>query len=274
MQGQQESPRLITQAFTVIAIASTLLASCTSSKTTFVPSDAAALHGACDGYLACIARVAPDRLPGVLEGYGPDGTCWKSDASAALCETACSSALETTCPVAVAVDAGSDTVISPVSSTYYVSCLPNISLGDVSKTLRFRATALFTPDGGGGGTLDMTLVALLGGATDLGHVSTESAAKPIVITGARVEANGAFDLDLNNPTIPQEANPVTNRQFTLEEGRMTGVLVSQEASCAELDGRTNTGTSLDDPGDICIFRAFSGNSGPLPALTKADFHCP
>jgi hypothetical protein len=49
----------------------------------------------CADYLSCAAEVTPGTLPGLLDSYGPSGTCWSSGAQlASTCETACTSGVE------------------------------------------------------------------------------------------------------------------------------------------------------------------------------------
>lgn len=53
-------------------------------------------RASCDAYLACLAKASPATFPAALAAYGPDGTCWRTDASAtaAACASACESSRE------------------------------------------------------------------------------------------------------------------------------------------------------------------------------------
>ncbi|MCY1064238.1 hypothetical protein OV090_05680 [Nannocystis sp. RBIL2] len=49
----------------------------------------------CQRYLACLAVIEPNELPGALAGFGKDSDCWTGSASdAELCQTACVTGLE------------------------------------------------------------------------------------------------------------------------------------------------------------------------------------
>jgi hypothetical protein len=50
---------------------------------------------ACRALLACAQSVAPESLDSLSEQYGSDADCWGSEASASVCDAACSSSLDT-----------------------------------------------------------------------------------------------------------------------------------------------------------------------------------
>lgn len=50
-------------------------------------------HGACDDLLECVGEVEPSAIGPLLEAYGSEGECWKSEENAELCRDACADAL-------------------------------------------------------------------------------------------------------------------------------------------------------------------------------------
>ncbi len=49
---------------------------------------------ACDQLIECVTEVAPGDVGGMLDSYGPDGSCWASAESAEICEEACFQAMQ------------------------------------------------------------------------------------------------------------------------------------------------------------------------------------
>ncbi len=47
------------------------------------------LHPVCDGYLACLAEVAPEEVASATEAYGADSACWAYESTASTCEAQC-----------------------------------------------------------------------------------------------------------------------------------------------------------------------------------------
>lgn len=160
------------------------------------------------------------------------------------------------------------------SGNYLIWCLPRLALGDLVKSLRFRAELTFTGNAAGG-KIDAKLYPLLKTATDLSQISTAGAA--LDIKGATVKADTSFSMVFDpSIVVAGDANPFSGNNITIEGARLDGYLLSTESFCAELVGEVTKpiSSSFADPGDICLYRRFDQPSGPLPPLKVEDFHCP
>lgn len=69
--------------------------------------NAAPLRSSCERYLSCAAIASPATLPTLLEGYGPNGTCFR-DGEDAVCESACLRGLSQLRTSSVAPECGCD----------------------------------------------------------------------------------------------------------------------------------------------------------------------
>lgn len=75
-----------------LGLALLLTAACSESGGPSASDEAiAAGRAACDRYLECVAATTPEAVGALLEGYGPEGTCWRTDEISAieLCTEAC-----------------------------------------------------------------------------------------------------------------------------------------------------------------------------------------
>lgn len=75
-----------------LGLALLLTAACSESGGATASDEAiAAGRAACDRYLECVAATTPEAVGALLEGYGPEGTCWQTDEISAidLCAEAC-----------------------------------------------------------------------------------------------------------------------------------------------------------------------------------------
>ncbi len=156
--------------------------------------------------------------------------------------------------------------------TYFVQCLPNLALGAVKTSFKFRGAVTFVPSAGGGGKLVSSLTPLDKNVTDLG----QTVGDPISLPEAAVAADGKFELILGSLTVPGAANPLSGNNVQIENGKIIGILQGEASVCGELNGQITSPIqiSIDEPGDICLYRKMDGLTGPVPQLTRGDFHCP
>lgn len=175
-------------------------------------------------------------------------------------------------PIPVAVSDASFEGAAPdggFSSDYYVACLPSIALGNLQKTLKFRASVVYTATN----TINITMYPIKAGAADL----SETIGAPLVKNDTPVTADGKFVADFGTPGIDGPANPISGNPITFGKCIMEGYLTEPPAKfCAELNALIvkPSEISLEEPGDACRFWKIEAPSGPLPPIKKEDFVCP
>ncbi|MFO0677552.1 MAG: hypothetical protein U0169_13535 [Polyangiaceae bacterium] len=156
--------------------------------------------------------------------------------------------------------------------TFFVQCLPKLALGAVKTSFKFKGAVTFTPTAGGGGKVASSLTPLDKAATKI----TDEVGAAIPLPETVVAADGKFDLKLGSVTVPGQANPLSGNPVQIENGAIVGILQGSSSICGELNGQITSPIqiSIDDPGDICLYREMAQGAVDVPQLVLADFHCP
>ena len=174
------------------------------------------------------------------------------------------------------VDAGSFEAALPdggFEGTYYLTCLPLLALGDVTKALSFQASFEVLPAPDGGSMAALSAIALRLGATDLSDT-----VGPTDMASGTLDASGVGNVTFADAlTIPKEADPVSTNDVTIGAGAYMAFYVS---SATDLCSGFNADVTAPLPLTLvaaqtpCVMRRFAQPSGPLPALMTSDYHCP
>jgi hypothetical protein len=176
-------------------------------------------------------------------------------------------------------DAGADTgpLYAPdasiATSTYFMSCLSQ--LAEVpAQASNFAATLGYTPVSGGGGTLTVSLQALVSpGATNLGDTSGATvSAKP-----TPVAANGTAHVDFGAVTVPGNANAVQpGAPIVFSDVTMDFHIESAQAVCSLLGGTLTmpVGLTLTPSRNPCILVPVASATAPIPTVQASQYHCP
>jgi hypothetical protein len=158
--------------------------------------------------------------------------------------------------------------------TYFLSCLPTLSGGDVTKALNFQATLEVLPSADGGSTMTFSGIALKVGAADLSDTVGATNVGSGTI-GAMGEGDVIIPAEI---IIPGEANPIaTGTAATIAPGAdLKFYVTSATQLCAGLTATVTAPMMLKLAGNAtpCILQEFPGPSGALPTLNACDYHCP
>jgi hypothetical protein len=215
----------------------------------------------CDRYLSCLSAASPATFPAALATYGPDGPCWKSESTAASCETACREGLKplelaypTRPECAIPTEAGvPDARVTDANPTVDFGPLPVASEVDVlfmidnSNAMEWAQQRL-------NGELGVLLEALrnpkLGGA---GCSSTNRAAckLPSLHIGVVSSDLGAGSYSL--PTCEVKGGDGGKLQ---SKARRSGCTPPKDPYISYVDGVTNVPSATSDPVDQ-VKEAFS-----------------
>lgn len=166
-----------------------------------------------------------------------------------------------------------------VKGTYVATCFTVLS-SSADNVLRFFTETNYTPDGGGGGKLTMSMKPLKGYADGKATppkcvCQSETSGATLNVKDAPVDAQGKFQVNMGKIDVPPEANGISGRPITLDPIVLTGRFAS-EKFCAELSGKVTQPISIElAPGDgknICLFTpAKEGDTAP--AFKEAEFVC-
>jgi hypothetical protein len=152
--------------------------------------------------------------------------------------------------------------------TYYMSCRPR----DLPVEFAFavQQTVMSSADWTSG-TLDMVLTPLRVGA---GSLMDAVQSGTFEVPTTTLESDCTFTQKIGSMTLPAEANPLT-RDLRIENAVLRGKLLASEPSCGELDGMVPLiMLSLENDGDVCVWRPVLSPTAPLPAVADSDYVCP
>ena len=160
------------------------------------------------------------------------------------------------------------------TAAYYLACLPELVAGNVTRTLRFAATVTYTPKDASSkkGTLDIQLVSLVKGATDLSQTVGASfgTSEPTPVDEA-----GNFDASMGAPTVPAAANPISTNDAVFSRASLKGTLLGHDFFCSDLLGQVVSPEIIDfSGGNYCLFFFHPQSTGVLESLVADQFHCP
>jgi hypothetical protein len=175
-------------------------------------------------------------------------------------------------------DAGVDTgpLYAPDASipttTYFMSCLSQLAAVPAQASI-FAVTLGYTPASGGGGTLNMSLQAVVTGASNLGDTSGATvSAKPTAVA-----ANGTAHVDFGAVTVPGNANAVTpGAQIVFTDVTMDFHIESAKEVCTLLGGTLTApvGLTLTPSRNPCILIPVASATAPVPTVQPSQYHCP
>ncbi len=211
-------------------------------------------YPACARYIGCVAALAPAAAAEVVDGFGPEGSCWTPE-TADLCVQSCIEARldlmmlnpnesacwdctdDTHCSDAPALTCEPQRRIcvehrSP-SGVYLVA----VSLPAVPPqphlSLQFIGWVAASLDAEGTGTVELELQPL--------SLDLESTTEPREEIGDRFSYQAAvtewsYVMSVEDLVIPPEADPVDGVGFVLDDVEMTGSFANLDAWCGHAEG--------------------------------------
>lgn len=184
-------------------------------------------------------------------------------------------------PPTPTVDASIDTKPpeQAVEALYVGICTTKLALKDPAQALRFHTQTKFTPDGSGGGSLEMVvrpLVGYQGGRAIIPNAValSETRGNPITLTTPVAAGQGRFTANLGTLNLPGECNSISGSDAVVEGTTLDGRFGEGEF-CALLSGQLKipyeyTFVAQDN---ACLF--IKVNEGdPVPTRTAEQFVCP
>lgn len=156
--------------------------------------------------------------------------------------------------------------------TYFAACLAVLAGGRANKALRFRVDVKFTPSSPTttAGTLGMSFVSINKNGTTMADV----VGGPFGDRTATVADDGKFSLDLGQPVIPADGNPISTNDIVFASAVLNGILLGSDLFCADLFGEITSPLPVSfNGGNYCLFQRLAADA-TLPSPTADQFHCP
>jgi hypothetical protein len=218
---------------------------------------------ACRTYLDCLAEVTPIAVPEALDAYGPDGSCWVDDNTAATCEASCIAGAEqlrelypdaVACGTAACVPGPSE-----LDADFFLTLSTQLSPDEP-----FVFTAHATSPTIGAQTGLVLNIQPRAAADRRTPVGTALQAGPVPI-----DAAGSFSIDFGQVQIPAAANPISNLPVTTTVV-LTGSLCGGDFWCGEATGDVSQPVPTSIDGSTWTMQRVTDLNAVPPAYKNCD----
>jgi hypothetical protein len=152
-------------------------------------------------------------------------------------------------------DAAVDASVVAIDANYFAVCYSALMAGSMGRTLRFYTQVKVDPMGAGG-KAKLVLYPMRADARKFERGMATNA--PLTYDNVTVDANARFNATLATVSIEGAANPLSGRDITLDNVKLSGLLYAKETFCSGFSG-TITMPIMQDFEAIC--RYFSMKEG-------------
>jgi len=189
-------------------------------------------------------------------------------------------------PMDVAVTTDTVAPTMSIKATYYLSCLPSLSFGDINKLFRFYVDSEFTPSMSGGGTLTLALTPMrirddMGNLLPADMLKLHKEATGLLsVMNTPVDSKGKFNANFMTAMVAATSNPISFRDITVMNTTVVGIFQAAPDGgagdyCGGLTGQV-TAPIMQDLGPAsnnpCLFKPLAAES-PLPTAVITDYMC-
>ena len=161
---------------------------------------------------------------------------------------------------------------------YVGICTTALASKDPAQALRFYAKSKYTPDGAGGGKLNLGLKFLVGWQngdyiTPSKVADSETRGNEITAADLTVGEGGRFTANLGTMNLPADANSISGREAVINNTIIEGKFAAKEF-CATLGGHLVVPYEYDfvPKDNVCLFIEVK-DGDPVPAREQGDFVC-
>ena len=166
-----------------------------------------------------------------------------------------------------------------VTEALYVGiCTTALASSDPAQALRFYAKSKYTPDGAGGGKLNLALKFLVGWQNG-DYITPDAVSQAntrgneIIVNDVAIAGGGRFTAQLGEIGIPADANTISGREAKVRDTVLDGKFGTGEF-CSTLGGHLFVPYDYDfvPKDNICLWVEVK-EGDPVPTREQAQFVC-